>query len=159
MLMPESNISGTCGIGITPLSHVIHTNTHLNCVLTWFCCFQCYLCWAGKTRNVIQAGISIVFLWFIVHWHSDWEVPCSDMTVGGQHRHFCFIKYNTYLFIPLACAECDDSLPFSGASSIPLCYILFPSTLFHQLVFILPDFILPSISWSASQPCCFRINI
>jgi hypothetical protein len=27
--------------------------------------------------------------------------------------------------IPLACAECDDSLPFSGASSIPLCYILF----------------------------------
>lgn len=26
--------SWTCGIGITPLSHVIHTNTHLNCVLT-----------------------------------------------------------------------------------------------------------------------------
>ena len=24
-------------------------------------------------------------------------------------------------FIPLTCAECDDSLPFSGASSIPLC--------------------------------------
>ena len=39
------------------------------------------------------------------------------------------------LFIPLACAECDDSLPFSGASSIPLCYVPFPSTLFHQLVF------------------------
>jgi hypothetical protein len=27
--------------------------------------------------------------------------------------------------IPLACAECKDSLPFSGASSIPLCYVLF----------------------------------
>jgi len=26
------------------------------------------------------------------------------------------------------------TLPFSGASSIPLCYIPFPSTLFHQLV-------------------------
>ena len=38
-------------------------------------------------------------------------------------------------FIPLQCAECDDSLPFSGASSIPLCYVLFPSTVFHQLVF------------------------
>ena len=38
-------------------------------------------------------------------------------------------------FIPLACAECDDSLPFSGASSTPLCYVPFPSTHFHQLVF------------------------
>jgi len=38
-------------------------------------------------------------------------------------------------FIPLACAECDDSLPFSGASSIPLCYVLFPATLLHHLFF------------------------
>jgi hypothetical protein len=35
----------------------------------------------------------------------------------------------------LACAECEDSLPFSGASFIPLCYIPFPSALFHQPVF------------------------
>src|SRR5215510_2756866 len=27
----------------------------------------------------------------------------------------------------------DNSLPFSAASSIPLCYILFPATLLHQL--------------------------
>ena len=38
-------------------------------------------------------------------------------------------------FIPLPCAECDNSLPFSGASSIPLCYVLFPATLLHQLFF------------------------
>ena len=38
-------------------------------------------------------------------------------------------------FIPLACAECNDSLPFSGASSIPLCYVLFPFTLLQQLFF------------------------
>ena len=38
-------------------------------------------------------------------------------------------------FIPLARAECDYSLPFSGASSIPLCYVLFPATLLHQLFF------------------------
>ena len=38
-------------------------------------------------------------------------------------------------FIPSSCAECDNSLPFSGASSIPLCYVLFPSTLLHQLFF------------------------
>ena len=44
----------------------------------------------------------------------------------------------TYSFIPLACAECDDSLPFSAASSIPLCYVLFRATLlqlfFHPLL-------------------------
>jgi len=33
------------------------------------------------------------------------------------------------------CAECDDSLPFSEASSISLCYVLFPATLLHQLLF------------------------
>ena len=63
-----------------------------------------------------------------------------------------------YIFIhSLACAECDDSVLFSGASSIPVCCVLLPSTLFHQLVF-LPHFILPSISRSASQPCCFQIH-
>jgi hypothetical protein len=35
----------------------------------------------------------------------------------------------------LACAECDDSLPFSAASSIIPCHILFPATLLHQLFF------------------------
>jgi len=39
-------------------------------------------------------------------------------------------------FVPSPCAECDDdSLPFSGASSIPLCYVLIPATLLHQLFF------------------------
>ena len=28
---------------------------------------------------------------------------------------------------PLACTECGDSLPFSGASSIPPCHTLFPA--------------------------------
>ena len=39
----------------------------------------------------------------------------------------------------LACAECDDSLLFFGASSIPFCCVRF-------------HFVLPSISWSPSQP-------
>ena len=38
-------------------------------------------------------------------------------------------------FIPLSYAEWDNYLPFSGASSIPLCYVLFPATLLHQLFF------------------------
>ena len=46
-----------------------------------------------------------------------------------------FIHSFIHSFIPLACAECDDSSPFSGASSIPLCYVLFPATLLHQLLF------------------------
>ena len=49
-------------------------------------------------------------------------------------RHFMFIP-----FIPLACAECDDSLLFSGASSIPLCYVPFPATLLCQLFFLPPS--------------------
>jgi len=53
-------------------------------------------------------------------------------------------------FIPLACAECDDSMPFAGASSILPCYIFFPS--------IIPHLILPSTSWSTSQSYCFQIH-
>jgi len=44
-----------------------------------------------------------------------------------------------YSFIPLAYAEYEDSLPFSGASSILLCYVLFPATLLHHLFFLPPS--------------------
>jgi len=50
------------------------------------------------------------------------------------HFHILFIHS-----IALACAECDDSLPFSGTFSVPLCYIPFPSTLFYQPVFYPPS--------------------
>jgi len=49
-----------------------------------------------------------------------------------------FTTYYIYSFLLLAYAECNDSFLFSEASSIPLCYIPFPSTLFHQLVFYPP---------------------
>ena len=58
-----------------------------------------------------------------------------------KHKHSYFDLYQYvpiyvhHLFIPLASAEFDDSLPFSGASSITLCYVLFPATLPHQLFF------------------------
>ena len=44
-----------------------------------------------------------------------------------------------YSLIPLACAECNNYLPFSGASSIPLCYVLFLATLLCQLLFHYPS--------------------
>ena len=50
-------------------------------------------------------------------------IRCPKTLISNYH----------HAFIPLACAECDDSLLFSGASSIPLCYVLFPATLLHQL--------------------------
>ena len=66
------------------------------------------------------------------------------LPVKFQRLHFgnvcawTFCTHFIHSFIPLACAECDDSL-FSGASSIPVCYIPFPSTLFYQLVFHPPS--------------------
>jgi len=52
-------------------------------------------------------------------------------------HHTYNVVFATYIhsFFPLACAEFDDSLPFSGASSLRLCYVLFPATLPHQLFF------------------------
>ena len=54
---------------------------------------------------------------------------------GNPHctSYFRLHSYQHSFIIPLACAECDDSLLFSGASSIPLCYVIFPATLLHQL--------------------------
>ena len=60
--------------------------------------------------------------------------PCK-LFLNLSHSIHSFI----HSFIPLACAKCDDSLPFSGASSIPLCYIPFSSTLFHPLIFHAPS--------------------
>ena len=48
---------------------------------------------------------------------------------------YSFICTFVNSFIPSACAECDDSLPFSGASSICLCYVIFPATILHHLFF------------------------
>ena len=38
-------------------------------------------------------------------------------------EHLQSFIYCHHLFIPLACAECDDSLPFSGASCIPVIFL------------------------------------
>ena len=55
--------------------------------------------------------------------------------------HFHVIKALLYSFIPsIDMCRMLDSLPFSGASSILLCYIPFPSTLSHQLALHPPSF-------------------
>jgi len=57
----------------------------------------------------------------------------SQRCRNSRHLVTQVIKFCVHSFILLACAECNDSLPFSGASSIFLCYILFPATFLHQL--------------------------
>jgi type IV secretory pathway VirB3-like protein len=57
----------------------------------------------------------------------------------------CLGRVLTHSFIPLARAECNDSLLFSGASSVPLCYIPFPSTPF-------PPTSIPSSITSSCHP-------
>jgi hypothetical protein len=58
------------------------------------------------------------------------------MCVGLHVKYRLFFIHS---FIPLACAEFDNSLPFSEASSLPLCYVIFPATLLHQLFFHPPS--------------------
>ena len=48
-------------------------------------------------------------------------------------------KLTVHSSIPLACAECGDSLPFSGASYILPYHMLFPATLLRQLCFHPPS--------------------
>jgi hypothetical protein len=92
--------------------------------------------------------------------------------VHGLKKSFIFIRwaflrkcnlpcvfYIVHSFIQLACAKCDDSLSFSGGSSIPLCYILFPANLLYQLFFHPPSLHPASISWSTSWSCWFPIHI
>ena len=49
-----------------------------------------------------------------MHWLGKVYTKVSEKSFVGSKVMVIFS------FIPLACAECDDSLPFSGASSIPL---------------------------------------
>ena len=89
------------------------------------------------------------YVWNVMYMSTETCVKCDTFRL--YRASFTYLEFfisanyaqkwiiNLYSFIPLACAECDYSLPFSGVSSIPLCYIPFPSTLFHHLVFHPPS--------------------
>ena len=63
------------------------------------------------------------------------HIPYSVMLYPNLTKVLLNCHSFIHSFIPLVCAECNDSFPFSGASSIPLCYVLFPATLLNQLFF------------------------
>ena len=94
----------------------------------------------GTEPNSTKVTEKTVYLNFLVSLQADPVMTVSSYLVilkglaWPVSRH-CHNIHPDILSIPLACAECDNSLLFSGASSIPLCYIPFPSTPLHQLVF------------------------
>ena len=89
-----------------------------------FCCLKCHM---GHRKLSVwptcffEPGTALL-------------MPCALCNIN--HSLICeYFICRFHSFIPLACAECDDSLPFSGASSIPLCYVLFPATVLYQPFF------------------------
>jgi hypothetical protein len=75
--------------------------------------------------------------------------------MGRSHfMQYLFVQFHSHS-TPLACAVCDDSFPFSGASSIPLCYILFPATLL--LLTVLPPSLPSSCHIFLALPCDLKM--
>ena len=54
-----------------------------------------------------------------------WVLQWSTVIDQGNNDTFITVIFCMFYYIPLARAECDDSLLFSGVSSIPLCYVFF----------------------------------
>ena len=92
-------------------------------------------------RNCLWKSYKSQFDIYVLHWSClselKWKMTPHELPL--RKPCFCFSGVSLVprwdKCIPLACAECDNSLMFSGASSIPLCYVLFPATLLHQLFF------------------------
>ena len=118
--------------------------------LTWWSCLPDWT--PAVTKNHIYINLIQSNVWRRVFCHLLQHATNQEKTCCNQQklifRNVCSQldesestdpQPKIHSFIPLACAECDDSFPFSGVSSIPLCYIPFPSTLFHQPVFHPPS--------------------
>ena len=99
-----------------------------------------------KPRNHLQilAARSVTFKKYHTqdsqHWSELWTLLLSGAfcLVHVNWYTFLYVRIKTEIihsFIPLACAECNDSLPLSRVSSSTLCYVVFPTTLLHQLFF------------------------
>jgi hypothetical protein len=91
--------------------------------------------------NCISLGTQITrtfHLFSLIDQHKFCPFRCDNL-VQKFVFSVSFIHSFINSFIPLAYAECDDSLPFSGRSSIPLCYVLLHATLLHQLYFCPPS--------------------
>ena len=78
----------------------------------------------------ISSGRTCVYI-------NSWPCVYSVVTCSGPSGTYLLCKVGSvcsHSFIPLAWAECDDSLHFSGASSVPLCYALVAATLLNHIL-------------------------
>jgi len=99
-------------------------------------CYKLYcktnISWITKCKE--NSGVSVTGEKYVVTisalYYSCTFLPTLAQVIGILP--YCLRRYS---FIPLACAECNDSLLFSGASSISICCVLFPATHLHQLFF------------------------
>jgi hypothetical protein len=110
-----------------------------------------------RCRKCEKESDAVMKIYLYLQWSlAAWQDYCSVQNKWHQVENK---GYFIHSFIPLACPECDDSLPFSGASSIPPCYILFLQLFSANYSSILPHFILPSISWSTFQSFFFLTHV
>jgi hypothetical protein len=107
----------------------------------------------------------IMILTYCKKFWTSLKILWGFFSYGWPYCDLCALPSATVLKVPFSHSfhwhmqkamipcRCQERLPV-------LSYMPFPPTLFHQLVFHpLPHIILPSISWSTSQPHCFQIHI
>ena len=130
---------------------VIYFNVNFNVLKQIYCALVGVIKRLGKSKCVVQ-------LWKLGKSHSltQWDILTyfvASYLCSSDYSRLVSISYeypplanvskhhskSAFYSTPLTCAEWDDSLPFSGASSIPLCYVLFPATLPHKLFFHPPS--------------------
>jgi hypothetical protein len=92
---------------------------------------------SARERNVslfvplFCQNLNTTVQWSCVVWRKDSITSVRGVLTESVSCIFNSKLNDIYSLISLACAECDDSLPFSGASFILLCYVLFYATLLH----------------------------
>ena len=112
------------------------------CTVT-FCTasFHQVLCLLQESLHTCQFHFLLGNLATLNHLHYQKQQSIASESLCSLSVLYCVCTIRSFShsfilsFIPLACAECDDSLLFSGASSITFCYIVFPAILLHQLFF------------------------
>ena len=98
----------------------------------WHCIWLCHFSTALWSKESVCCVSQRLQEYTSSTWGSK---QATYVTNKGQNTGSSCISWYNHSFTPLACAECNDSSSFSGASSIPLHYVLFPATPRHQLFF------------------------
>ena len=94
-------------------------------------CFYLYFCKNIACLHFGLLSISQVFSFScrtVYQWVMTNCCFVSNVCLQQTWMSLCINQSINQSINPLACTGCGDSLPFSGASSIPPCHTLFPAT-------------------------------